>query len=206
MLELMESIREQDGFAEPFEYDVRGTPCEQVVSEDPTYFAADVKTLFPEDRWLQEAGVESYLAIPLFDSASNPIGHLGVMHTEPMTDVASRESLLRVFAGRSAAELEREWVEERLLTSERGAREQFAHLDVLYNEAPLGLCHMDTDLRYLRCNDKLAEMNGIPVADHIGSNLVGTIHSGNHLTSDAGDNQRCVYISCKIIYGVVRWF
>lgn len=162
---------DQGGFAEPFEYDLRGTPCEQVVNVNPSFFAADVQTLFPEDRWLQDEGIESYLAIPLFDSASNPIGHLGVMDTRPMADVGSRESVLRVFAGRAAAELEREWVEERLLTSERGAREQFAQLDVLYNEAPLGLCHMDTNLRYLRCNEKLAEINGIPAADHIGRSL-----------------------------------
>lgn len=162
---------EQDGFAEPFEYELRGTPCEHVVNKYPCFFAADVQSLFPEDRWLQDADIESYLAIPLFDSASNPIGHLGVMHTEPMADVGSRESILRVFAGRAAAELEREWVEERLLRSERGAREQFAQLDILYNEAPLGLCHMDTNLRYLRCNEKLAEINGIPAADHIGRSL-----------------------------------
>lgn len=162
---------EQDGFAEPFEYELQGTPCEHVARGNLTYFAADVQAVFPEDRWLQEVGIESYLAIPLFDSASNPIGHLGVMDTEPMTDVGARDSILRVFASRAAAELEREAAEERLLTSERGAREQFAQLDVLYNEAPLGLCHMDTNLRYLRCNEKLAEINGIPAADHIGQSL-----------------------------------
>ncbi|MCH8149688.1 MAG: CHASE domain-containing protein [Planctomycetes bacterium] len=162
---------EKDGFAEPFEYDMRGTPCEQVAEKNLCYFAAGVQALFPEDRWLQEAGIESYLAIRLLDSASNPIGHLGVMDTEPMSDVGSRVSILHVFAARAAAELERESAEKRLLASERGAREQFAQLEVLYNEAPLGLCHMDTDLRFLRCNDKLAEINGIPAADHIGRSL-----------------------------------
>ena len=167
----LRAMWDQDGFAEPFEYELRGTPCEQVIKEDLTYFAGDVQAVFPEDRWLQDMDIESYLAIPLFDSASNPIGHLGVMDTEPMTDVGARDSILRVFAARAAAELEREWAEERLLTSERVARDQFAQLEVLYNEAPLGLCHMDTNLRFLRCNEKLAEINGISAADHIGRTL-----------------------------------
>lgn len=47
------------------------------------------------------------MAIPLFDSAANSIGHMGVMHVEPTSGTVSRESILRVFAARAAAELER---------------------------------------------------------------------------------------------------
>ncbi len=54
---------------------------------------------------------------------------------------------------------------------ERQSREQLPELEVLYRTAPLGLCYMDTDLRYLRCNEKLAEINGVSAADHIGRTL-----------------------------------
>jgi PAS domain S-box-containing protein len=66
---------------------------------------------------------------------------------------------------------QREQVEATLLDSEQRSHEQVVELELLYRTAPLGLCHMDRDLRYLRCNEKLAEINGIPPKDHMGRTL-----------------------------------
>ena len=41
-------------------------------------------------------------------------------------------------------------------------------LQGLYQEAPIGLCSLDTNLRYLHINDWLAELNGLPVEAHLG--------------------------------------
>ncbi len=38
----------------------------------------------------------------------------------------------------------------------------------LYREAPIGLCHFDTRLRYVHINDWLAALNGMSVAQHPG--------------------------------------
>jgi PAS domain S-box-containing protein len=43
-----------------------------------------------------------------------------------------------------------------------------AELEAIYDSAPVGLCVFDTNLRYLRINERLAEINGVPVSDHIG--------------------------------------
>ena len=53
---------------------------------------------------------------------------------------------------------------------ERGAQlaEQFDELQALYTEAPLGLALLDRDLRFVRINPALAEMNGFSVEDHLG--------------------------------------
>jgi PAS domain S-box-containing protein len=45
---------------------------------------------------------------------------------------------------------------------------QFAELQAIYASAPVGLCTLDTQLRYLRINDRLAALNGAPAAEHIG--------------------------------------
>jgi diguanylate cyclase (GGDEF)-like protein/PAS domain S-box-containing protein len=37
--------------------------------------------------------------------------------------------------------------------------------------APIGLCLVDRDLRFVRVNEKAAAINGLPVADHIGRTL-----------------------------------
>jgi PAS domain S-box-containing protein len=43
-----------------------------------------------------------------------------------------------------------------------------AELEAIYNSAPIGLCVFDTELRYLRINERLAEVNGLPASEHIG--------------------------------------
>jgi len=46
-----------------------------------------------------------------------------------------------------------------------------AELRNIYATAPVGLCCIDCDLRYVSVNDRLAEWNGRPSADHIGRTL-----------------------------------
>ncbi|MFC7543073.1 PAS domain-containing protein [Siccirubricoccus deserti] len=52
--------------------------------------------------------------------------------------------------------------------SEREARRRLADLEILYQTAPLGLAQLDRDLRYLRINQALADMNGRPPEAHFG--------------------------------------
>ena len=109
---------------ENFEYDIQGTPCEQVVGKRLACFPENVQDLFPDDLWLKKMHIESYIAIPLFTENGNPLGHLGVMHDEPMREGVFAERILRIFADRAGAELERKRVEEKL----RGSREQLRNL------------------------------------------------------------------------------
>lgn len=44
-------------------------------------------------------------------------------------------------------------------------------LDAAFQLAPVGLAIFDRELRFVHCNEALAQMNGIPVADHIGRRL-----------------------------------
>lgn len=54
---------------------------------------------------------------------------------------------------------------------EETLQQNIAELDHIYKSAPVGLCLMDRELRYLRVNERLAAFHGIPVADHIGRTL-----------------------------------
>lgn len=57
------------------------------------------------------------------------------------------------------------------------ARRERAHVttlrefEAIYDQAPLGLAYLDTELRFVRINARLAETNGIPAQDHIGRNV-----------------------------------
>ncbi len=55
-----------------------------------------------------------------------------------------------------------------LAKSEARAREQFAELDQIYRTAPIGLAVYGPDLRYLRVNEQLARINGLPAEEHVG--------------------------------------
>ena len=41
----------------------------------------------------------------------------------------------------------------------------------IYKKAPVGLCYLDTDLRYLHINDWLAALNGLPIGAHLGRTI-----------------------------------
>ena len=117
---------------------------------------------------LLEAGVRGLQSTPLLSSADNLIGMLST-HFDRPTRLGDRELRLLDLLGRQAADyLERKQAEQQLRDSEQLAHEQFTELANLYQHAPVGLCLLDRELRYLRINQRLAEMNGIPVEQHIG--------------------------------------
>lgn len=62
---------------------------------------------------------------------------------------------------------------------------QVLEIESIYDSAPVGLCVLDKDLRYVRLNRCLAEMNGVPVNDHIG-------RTPKEIVPDIGDQAEAV--------------
>jgi signal transduction histidine kinase len=90
-------------FEEDFEYDLIDTPCELVIGGSVTYYPEKLGELFPK-----EAGLESYLGVPIRDVAGQKIlGHLAVLDDRPMVRESYETSILQIFAARAGAELER---------------------------------------------------------------------------------------------------
>jgi len=46
--------------------------------------------------------------------------------------------------------------------------QRLAQLQAIYNGAPVGLCFLDRNMRYVSLNKRWAEINGLPIAAHIG--------------------------------------
>ncbi len=97
------------------EYDLHGSPCEDVVGKTLCYYPEDVAALFPEDRLLSEMGIHSFLGTPLFDSSGKPLGILAVMHDEKIPHPETAKRILSIFGFRVGAELERKQAEEERL-------------------------------------------------------------------------------------------
>jgi PAS domain S-box-containing protein len=79
----------------------------------------------------------------------------------------------RIFAvaGISKDISERKKAEEELRQAREVARQRLVELEDLYRNAPVGLCVLDRDLRWVRINERLAEINGIPAEAHIGKRV-----------------------------------
>lgn len=92
----------EGGFADPFEYELKGTPCELVMEGRTCFYPQGVGGLFPREKaW------ESYLGVPIFGSAGRVIGHLAFLDRRQMPEDMLGDAIFRVFAARAGAELER---------------------------------------------------------------------------------------------------
>jgi len=150
---------------ENFEYDLAGTPCEDVMRGRLCHYPSGVKERFPQAKPLVQLGVESYLGTPLLDSEGKALGLLAVFDERPMTAQPRHLYILRIFAARVAGVLERLRAERRLSASERRYRD-------LYEEAPVGYLSIGVDGRILSANHRASqlvgysaeELEGLPVA------------------------------------------
>jgi PAS domain S-box-containing protein len=52
-----------------------------------------------------------------------------------------------------------------------GTAQTAAVLDAIFDQAPVGLAFWDRELRFVRINDALAEINGLPAEEHLGRRL-----------------------------------
>jgi diguanylate cyclase (GGDEF)-like protein/PAS domain S-box-containing protein len=68
-------------------------------------------------------------------------------------------------------------IEAVLRRSEECSRRQLLELETIYRTAPVGLALVDRDLRFLRINDKLAEIDGRPVDAYLGRTVRDVVPS-----------------------------
>ncbi|HET7160881.1 MAG TPA: PAS domain S-box protein, partial [Burkholderiales bacterium] len=110
---------------ENFDYPLSGTPCETVIGQTFKFYPSDVCHTFPDDAEIARLGMQSYAAFPLSDATGAPAGVIAVLARAPMTNAELVESILKLFAVRAAAELERKRAEESLRRSEASYRAIF---------------------------------------------------------------------------------
>ncbi|WP_412070037.1 chemotaxis protein CheB [Rubrivirga sp. IMCC43871] len=118
------------------------------------------ETRFTGPPLLHDHGVQSGVSVPIH-GADGAWGVLGVHSRNARSftedDAQAIQSLANVLADalRRAAD-------------ERTIDEQLTEIEAIYATAPVGLAYLDHELRYRRINQRLAEINGLPVEAHIG--------------------------------------
>jgi predicted ATPase len=129
-----------DGFGDNFAYDVAGTPCRQVLDGTVCHYAENVQALFPHDRDLLALGAESYVGLPILNAAGQVIGHLVVLDDKPMPADARGLAVLRIFAARAGAEMER-------LQAEEGLHRALAEVETLKNRLQAENVYLQEEIR-----------------------------------------------------------
>ncbi|MBW4535540.1 MAG: PAS domain-containing protein [Pleurocapsa minor HA4230-MV1] len=54
---------------------------------------------------------------------------------------------------------------------EASSQQQLAQIEAIYATAPIGLCFLDRERRFIQLNERLAEINGLPVSEHLGKTI-----------------------------------
>jgi PAS domain S-box-containing protein len=88
-------------------YSLTQTPCEMTLQQGVYHCPDPTQDLFPKVPALAALGAVSYLGVALFDADGNPLGNLYILDGQAIGDRQRFEGILRVFAARASAELER---------------------------------------------------------------------------------------------------
>jgi len=131
------------------EWDLPGTPCEDVFRGDLCHYPTDVCKRFRDCE-----GIESYLGVPLRDARGVALGHLAIYDSSPMSAEPRLLFTFRIFAARAAAELDRLRAEQRLRDSEERFRD-------LFEEAPIAYVHEGLDSRFIQANRAALRILGV---------------------------------------------
>ena len=135
------------------DYELAGTPCENVVGRKFCYHASGVQAAFPNDLLLAQMGVESYAGIPLWDSQGEALGLIAVLGRQPMHNPSVLKSALQMMAIRVAQTLERR-------RSDENVRQERDLAETLVSTARLAVVSLDPSGRIHRINPFLEELSG----------------------------------------------
>lgn len=166
-------------------------------------------------------GITAYACHPLF-AVGRVIGTLSFGTRSRLTFMEDELSLMKTVADRVATAMERIRVlhaaenranelelrvgerTEQLWESEKIARTQLSEIEAYYNMTPLGLCTLDRELRYIRINQRLSEINGIPVHEHLGRtvrevvpNLADYVEELARRVLESGEAVKDIELSCE---------
>ncbi|WP_321470042.1 response regulator [uncultured Paludibaculum sp.] len=159
------------------EYDLAGTPCQEVIRKGMCVFPSGVQRLFPSDHALVEMSVECYLGVPLRSASGETMGLLSVLGTQPLPPDGYSAALFEHFAVRASVELDRLRAERQRQATQRQYRQ-------LFEKMPVGFGLFDTlpaedggfpRLRWLECNPVMESMLRMPVGEVLGRTLLDVL-------------------------------
>ena len=137
-------------FAANMEFELRGTPCEEVLGGRDCFIPSGVQAKYAP----REKGIEAYFGVPLKARNGQVLGHLCAFDEAPRAADPRTLYLFQIFAARAAAELER-------LRADKELRESEDRLRDLFEEAPIAYVHEGLDTHFIRANRAALRILGV---------------------------------------------
>ncbi|MBT3923393.1 MAG: diguanylate cyclase [Nitrospina sp.] len=188
-----------DDFVEKKIFNTMDTPGEEVLAGMLSFHSKDIIDLYPADQNLVNLKAVSYAGVPCFDAAYKIIGHLAVMDDKPMLDKKRTLSILKIFAARAGAELERKRTEtamrnmayhdaltglpNRILLNDRL---EMALLQAQRNSSLVALLYIDFD-HFKQINDTLGHDVGDELLQSVGNRLKECLRQQDTVARLGGD-------------------
>lgn len=148
--------------ADTFQIPVDGTPCQAVIdTTELVHYPNNVIDLFPHSADLREFRAVSYMGIPLLDENKRVLGNLAILDRRPIPNEPRAKAILRIFANRASAELQRMKAEIRLKKSE----EKYRRIIETTGE---GFLLLDNDFNIADVNDAFCRLVGRNRSELIG--------------------------------------
>jgi len=115
---------------ENIEYDTKGTPCEIVMEGKDFFCARDLEKSFP-----REEGIQSWVAVPIFSpSTGKVIGNIAAFDDMPMAKEQNQTAILKIFAARAGAEIERIEAQKKLEKANQELAKHLKEIEALKNQ------------------------------------------------------------------------
>lgn len=151
------AVWHNNSIAPNYEYELAGSPCENVTNTGICTYNSGICQLFPEDKQLQEMGFESYVGVPLVNSDKESVGIMVVLDSRPLPEPEFTETLLSIFAVRATTELERLRYEGKLRLASS-----------MFENTTEGIIIADTNSKVVTVNQAFTEITGYREEDVIG--------------------------------------
>ena len=114
---------------ENVEYDKKGTPCEIVMQGKDFFCAKDLEKSFPREK-----GIQAWVAVPIYSpSTGKVIGNIAAFHDMPMAKEQNQTAILKIFAARAGAEIERIEAQKKLEEANVELAKRLKEIEALKN-------------------------------------------------------------------------
>jgi len=115
---------------ENIEYDKKGTPCEIVMEGKDFFCAKDLEKSFPREK-----GIQAWVAVPIYSpSTGKVIGNIAAFHDMPMGKEQNQTAILKIFAARAGAEIERIEAQTKLEEANQELAKRLKEIEALKNQ------------------------------------------------------------------------
>jgi formate hydrogenlyase transcriptional activator len=143
------------------EYETAGIPCEIIMQGKDFFMPEGVEAKYPK-----EAGIESAVGVPIYATKTGEIiGHILAIDPNAVTTEKNQTAILKIFAGRAGAELERIKAEEKLKIANAELaillKESEERYRDLFEEAPIAYVHEGLDSKFIKANRAALRILGV---------------------------------------------